>query len=274
MSYPWLQGPLTTTAYGWRLERRDGITLGFTSHDRDVSIDGLNYRASPGMAPTSIIETLGLEQGSLEVSGALTSDALRPDDIEAGKWDGAGLTIFLFDWSAPDADPLILAAGTLGGISWSGSAFEVEFLGPASLLGRASVPSTSPTCRVEFAGRGCGLNRRRFVQQVRVTHAAGASLTIDDALHGGPGAFAYGELRWLSGANCGLRQQIVSAGQGVLQLVDAPSFPVSGPERAELLQGCDRTIATCAARFGNAVNFRGEPFLPGNDLLTRYPGAV
>ncbi|WP_282098078.1 phage portal protein [Sphingomonas sp. S2M10] len=26
-------------------------------------------------------------------------------------------------------------------------------------------------------------------------------------------------------------------------------------------------------QIGNAVNFRGEPFLPGTDLLTRYPGA-
>jgi hypothetical protein len=36
-------------------------------------------------------------------------------------------------------------------------------------------------------------------------------------------------------------------------------------------EGCDHTIATCAARFGNAINFQGEPFLPGNDSLTRYP---
>ena len=42
---------------------------------------------------------------------------------------------------------------------------------------------------------------------------------------------------------------------------------------ARLTEGCDHTIATCAARFGNAINFQGEPFLPGNDLLTRYPGS-
>ncbi|HKR91916.1 phage BR0599 family protein, partial [Novosphingobium sp.] len=35
---------------------------------------------------------------------------------------------------------------------------------------------------------------------------------------------------------------------------------------------CDHTLNTCAARFSNAANFRGEPFLPGNDLLVRYPG--
>ena len=33
------------------------------------------------------------------------------------------------------------------------------------------------------------------------------------------------------------------------------------------------TVATCAARFGNAVNFQGEPFLPGNDMLAQYPVA-
>ena len=35
-------------------------------------------------------------------------------------------------------------------------------------------------------------------------------------------------------------------------------------------EGCDRTLETCQARFGNAVNFQGEPFLPGNDQLARY----
>ena len=40
--------------------------------------------------------------------------------------------------------------------------------------------------------------------------------------------------------------------------------------RAIAIEGCDHTLATCASRFANAVNFRGEPFLPGNDLLVRY----
>ncbi|MEQ1538548.1 MAG: phage portal protein [Sphingorhabdus sp.] len=43
--------------------------------------------------------------------------------------------------------------------------------------------------------------------------------------------------------------------------------------RIELVEGCDKTIATCSTRFSNAINFRGEPYLPGNDILTRYPGA-
>ena len=41
--------------------------------------------------------------------------------------------------------------------------------------------------------------------------------------------------------------------------------------RALVREGCDHGLDTCATRFGNAANFRGEPFLPGNDLLARYP---
>jgi hypothetical protein len=41
--------------------------------------------------------------------------------------------------------------------------------------------------------------------------------------------------------------------------------------RVIVREGCDHTLDTCATRFANAVNFQGEPFLPGNDLLTRYP---
>jgi uncharacterized phage protein (TIGR02218 family) len=53
-------------------------------------------------------------------------------------------------------------------------------------------------------------------------------------------------------------------------LADAPSFAVLPGDRAELTQGCDRRFSTCRDRFANAVNFQGEPHLPGNDLLTRY----
>ena len=48
---------------------------------------------------------------------------------------------------------------------------------------------------------------------------------------------------------------------------------VEADTRVSLIEGCDKTIATCSGRFTNALNFHGEPYLPGNDLLTRYPGA-
>lgn len=71
-----LEAPVTTIAFCWRLARRDGVTLGFTTHDCDLVIDGLTYAAAPGMLPSAIRLSDGLDAGSMDVSGALTSDAI------------------------------------------------------------------------------------------------------------------------------------------------------------------------------------------------------
>jgi uncharacterized phage protein (TIGR02218 family) len=273
MSEAWMKGPVTSAAYGWRLERRDGVTLGFCSHDRDVQIGGLLYRSSPGMLPTSITESIGLQTGGLEVSGAIDSAAIREDDLNAGRWDNARLTIFLFDWTDPAAPVRILASGEWGEVSYSDVGFETELRGANAFLDAPAVPQTSPGCRAEFCGRECGLNAQRFVQMLTVSAVSGDQVTFNAAqVSASNNAYSYGKLRWFSGPNSGLSGEIFSSGVGVLTLANPPAFSVIPGTLAQIFQGCDKTIATCSSRFGNAINFRGEPFLPGNDVLTRYPG--
>ena len=83
--------------------------------------------------------------------------------------------------------------------------------------------------------------------------------------------FLFGEVRWMDGPTVGLRHAIIAEDAGMLVLDSAIPEGVIAGTRAQLREGCDKTIGTCATRFGNAVNFRGEPFLPGNDLVARYP---
>lgn len=268
----WLEGPVTSAAYGWRLERDDGVTLGFTSHDHDILHDGLLLRASPGMKPTTIVETLGLENDGLDVSGALTSDAIRADDLVAGRWDSAYLEIFLFDWRNPDAGRRLLANGTLGAVSLSGDAFEAEFLGLKQALERSVVPQTSPSCRARFCDAVCGLNRLRFQKIATIGGINGNILNFNMPTGLTANGFAYGTVRVLEGANCGLSFDILSSDASSIRIANLRDQPILPGARIELIEGCDKQISTCAGRFGNAINFRGEPYLPGNDLLTRYPG--
>lgn len=273
MSEAWLQGPLTSSGYGWRLERRDGVTLGFTSHDRDVELGGLTLRASPGMMPSSIVESTGLDVDGLDVRGALTADAIRADDLSAGMWDAARLSIFLFDWTDPSAGIRTLAVGELGAVSHSGSEFDAEFKGPAAKLDRAVAPYTSPGCRADFCDADCGLNAERFTHQVQIGSVTGGVIALATPLSGVSENFAFGKLRWLDGPNCGLWSDVLSVTASSIELIAPPPFAALSGSRVELIEGCDKTIATCGTRFGNAINFRGEPYLPGNDILTRYPGA-
>ena len=56
---------------------------------------------------------------------------------------------------------------------------------------------------------------------------------------------------------------------GMLELWEPCALPIRTGDGFTVTAGCDRTAATCAGRFGNIVNFRGFPHMPGNDLLLR-----
>ncbi|WP_293881403.1 phage BR0599 family protein [Sphingomonas sp.] len=107
---------------------------------------------------------------------------------------------------------------------------------------------------------------------VVATVVAGVGETVTLAAAVGGGLFDFGRLRWIDGPNAGLSAMVVTSAGATLTLREAPAFAVTGPEAVEIVEGCDRRFATCCTRFANAVNFRGEPHLPGNDLLTRYDG--
>jgi uncharacterized phage protein (TIGR02218 family) len=269
----WLAGPVTSGAFGWRLERSDGLTIGFTSHDRDVVHEGLLLRASPGMEPTTIVSSLGLENDGLDVRGALTDDAIRGHDLVAGRWDACYLEIFLFDWADPGAGRRLLASGELGAVSFSGDIFKAEFLGLKRVLDRAVVPQTSPSCRASFCDAACGLNRRRFHHLATVQDVEGNRLLLGLPSSVIDNGFAYGSIRWLDGPNCGLVSDVWSSDAAGVTLPRQPDGATATGSHVELIEGCDKQITTCSTRFANAINFRGEPYLPGNDLLTRYPGA-
>ena len=71
----WLDHDLTTLALCWRVERRDGVAIGLTSHDRDLVVDGVTYRAAPGMTPSAVQRGDGFDAATMDVAGALTGAA-------------------------------------------------------------------------------------------------------------------------------------------------------------------------------------------------------
>jgi uncharacterized phage protein (TIGR02218 family) len=268
-----LQPELTTIAFCWRVERRDGATIGFTTHDRDLAIGGLVYRATPGMLPSAITLSDGFDASTLDISGALTSDAISASDLAAGRWDGAAVTIFMVDWEQPEGERMLLVRGELGDVSAKANAFEAELRGPTALLDRPVVEQTSPECRAELGDKRCRVDMAGRVRVSRIA-AVPEEETVevaDPAIE--PEGYAYGRLRWISGPNSGLESSILACAGTKLTLREPPHFAPAPGDLVELHEGCDRSFATCRARFGNAANFRGEPHLPGMDLLTRYPGA-
>ena len=256
----------------WRIHRQDGVTLGFTAHDRDLWFDGVLHRAAPGMVPSAIRRTADWETDHAEVQGALAHDAISARDLAVGRFDDARVEIGIVDWETRER--AILYNGRIGAVSEEGGGFAAELNSVKSELETDTLPRTSPTCRAVFCGPGCTLPASRYTHEAVLASIDPAQNSV--SLSGGPPAALLrdGWLRWLDGPQAGIRMQVMDVQTDHLML-DIPLDPGLAPgTRAVLREGCDHTIATCTNRFGNAANFQGEPFLPGNDLLSRYGQAT
>lgn len=262
----------TSWALCWRVERADGVTVALTDHDRDLTIDGTRHRAAPGMTPSAIARGDTLDPDTMEASGALDAAAFRADDLAAGRWDGARVTATAVDWHDAAAPGIVLGQGTIGAVTMRDGRFTAELNGAAAALERPVTEATSPDCRAELGDARCRVPMAGRRRHARVLAAAGATITLD-VTGPSPDAWGDGRLRWLGGANCGLVDRVAASSGATVTLRRAPRFAVEAGTLVRITEGCDRRLATCHARFGNAANFRGEPFLPGIDLLTRYPGA-
>jgi uncharacterized phage protein (TIGR02218 family) len=264
------EGPLTTIAFCWRLERSDGAGLGLTSGDRDIEgADGF-YRSAPGVTPASITRSLGLEPDLGEIAGALSTESLSESDLALGRWNGASVSLFAADWSDPDAATVPLLGGELGEVSISDEGFTAELRGAAAKLSRPPCPSTSPECRASFGDKTCRVDLAGRTIRATVVSATDNVLELDASVDS---RFLFGRLRYLGGDNCGLASTILGVNGTRVALRDRPRAPVAAGITVEVREGCDKRFETCVSRFNNAENFRGEPYLPGTDLLTRYPGS-
>lgn len=256
----------------WRIERRDGVAVALTDHDRDIQVDGVTYRAAPGMTPSAIVRAEGLDPDTMEVAGALGGAAFRRDDLLAGRWDGARGVMSAVDWSDPSVPSVPLGEGTIGEVELRDHGFTAELRGAQSALERPVTEATSPACRAALGDMRCRVAMAGRRRVARVTAVAGEVVTVDQ---GEPVANAYGDgqLRWIGGANSGVTSAVERSDGDTVTVRMPPPFAVRAGVLIELVEGCDKRLATCATRFANVVNFRGEPYLPGIDLLTRYPGA-
>jgi hypothetical protein len=86
------------------------------------------------------------------------------------------------------------------------------------------------------------------------------------------GYFAYGKVKWLTGANAGLTSEVKAFAPGVVTLALQPPNAIAAGDTYTITAGCDKLPGTCSGRFNNLIHFRGEPFIPGQDVMISPKG--
>ncbi|GEQ97075.1 hypothetical protein JCM17844_07120 [Iodidimonas gelatinilytica] len=263
---------VTSLATCWRLQRRDGVLVALTSHDRDLMVGGVRYHADGGLSATAARDTADLATDNLEIEGVLESTNLVPDDLSSGRFDGARVTVFMVDWNNPDAGQLLVKQGTLGRITRIDGGFRAEVRGLTHALSQSITEQYSPGCRAELGDRRCKKSLNAFRRTASVQTVIDETVFVVDFSGDPDGWYDFGKLRWHLGGNGGLVSEVRRFEMGRLTLFQAPPRPMAVGDVFTLTAGCDKTLAVCREKFDNVSNFRGDPFVPGIDALLDYPG--
>ena len=121
-----LQTGVTTVCRAWSVRRQDGVVLGFTDHDIDLSFDSILFRASSGMTASALQQSSGLSVDNSEAVGALSDAAISEADLIAGRYDEAEVKMWLVNWRDVAAR-MIQFHGSFGEIQRSAGVFRAEF---------------------------------------------------------------------------------------------------------------------------------------------------
>lgn len=272
-----LETGITTVCRVWAILRADGVEFGFTDHDRDLTFDGMIFKANSGLTARALQQTTGLSVDNSEAMGALSDMAVTEADLLAGRFDGAELRGWQVNWAKPEERQLQFR-GTLGEISRAGGAFQAELRGLTEVLNQPQGRAFQRSCAAVLGDKHCRFDLTQpgyaadvpveIVEERRVFRFAGLD-GFEDRW------FEKGRLVVLSGSAKGVigvvkNDRLKPDGRSV-ELWQALGPEIAPGDVIRLEAGCDKRADTCRLKFINFMNFRGFPDIPGEDWLTSYP---
>jgi uncharacterized phage protein (TIGR02218 family) len=256
------------------LVARDGTTVGFTSLDEeqviDLSDDGgpADLSCDQGMVLSAITLAVGLDASFAEVQGPVGPVVTAPA-VDGGKWDGAEAWLVRVSPGVAGFAPIL--RGHVAEARVEGPRFVFEIRNQADMLNQQIGRTITAYCDATFGDARCGF---------AVAAEAATVTAVTDALRftvstGGSFADEYfnlGKVTFTSGALNGVIADNIASwtSAGAIELFEPlPAAPEVG-DTLDLARGCGKTRTDCMG-FGNIVNFRGFPDVPGTDQVLRYP---
>jgi uncharacterized phage protein (TIGR02218 family) len=269
-----LAGEVTTLATCWKITRRDGVALGFTDHVRDLDVDGVTYKAASGYTRTAIRGTADLAVDNLDVESVFSDDGISEEDLRAGRYDFAEVRMFLVNYQDLGQGILKLRRGWLGEVTIRDGMYVAELRGMTQRLQMTVGDVYAPDCSADLGDARCSIDLTALEESGAIDAVTSATV-FETTLAQATGWYDGGELTWTGGANAGQTVAVRSwdAASGTLALFLPALYPMQAGDAFTIRPGCDKSFATCQAKFDNAVNFRGFPHVPGTDQVLSYPDA-
>lgn len=272
-----LKTGMTSLCHAWMIRRQDGVVLAFTDHDRALSFDGVTFRADSGLSARALSQSTGLSVDNTEAMGALSHWAIREDEIEQGRYDGAEVTCWRVNWTDV-AQRTVLFRGSIGEMQRAGGAFQAELRGLTEALNRPLGRIYQKPCSAVLGDAQCAfdLETPGYAASADVEFCDEGRIFRWETLPGfDDGWFMRGRLEVLGGPAAGLWGMIKHdrqlADHREVELWEPIRGQVATGTRVRLVAGCDKRMETCRLKFNNLLNFQGFPDIPNEDWVMAVP---
>lgn len=267
---------VTTLCSCWLITRQDGVSLGFTDHDRSFTYNDQFYEAQEGYNRTAMTNDAGYSIDNAEVMGFLDSEKIKDEDLRNGVYNFANVNVFLVNFMdlSPTMGDVKLRRGWFGEttITQDGQ-FTIELRGMTQALSHDFIESYSPECRADFCDTRCKLNLADYSKAGVVTAVNNRTAFVMAPIVPTAQGFLLGSIVWTSGDNTGRRMEIADMEVWTIELFEGMAFDVKVGDTFTISSGCDKSRAMCKT-YGNILNMRAEPDVPGQDQYLNYPDAT
>ena len=268
----------TTLCRCWVLEISDGEQLGFTDHDDNIVLNGVICEKDAGVEAGAIEERIGLNTNTNEVAGALQSEFITSDDIDAGKYDNARVSTYIVNWQNP-SENFLDQVSLIGEIVKEDGHYRMELRSLASQLDQTKGNHFIKRCQADLGDEKCkvSLDSSYFLGSGQVVDIKSSLvLWVSGLAKFENGWFRGGHLTWVSGVNISRKIEItehITIGDiAILHMWQPMPSDVKKHDRFSIRVGCNKEFSTCSSKFKNTINFRGFPHMPGNAFALSYAG--
>jgi uncharacterized phage protein (TIGR02218 family) len=213
--------------------REDAVQFAFTDHDTDLAISGwaapwnrlhATYRAAAAIGSKAVTTADALNVDNTKGLGVFTDDAITDEDLLAGLYDNARVTIFQVNWADLTMTPLVQRSGWIGNVSSGRFTFDAEFLGLMKLYTASLCELTSVACRAELGDGRCKVNLVPFTHSGTLTGVGADNATLYDTARTEPGPGGGVAITSITNANPG----VVTMADASLHLANGQPIVISG----------------------------------------------
>lgn len=260
---------VTTHAWCFEFSLKNGERLGFTNHHNNITINGLTYNKYSSVDNSALQKKNKFHSDNMEIIGIINHNSITEEDLESGKFDGAKVKIIIVNYNNPEDDNETIFTGICGNITTHDGTFVIEIDGIQSKLNNTIGELYSPNCRAKFCDKRCGLSKKSFSKSAFVSSVINETSFIISSPNHPKGYYDYGLIEFTNGKNKNIPLEIRHSNKGTIELTMPPPYPINSGDKFLITAGCDKTFDTCCNKFNNAINFRGEPHIPGKNKLNK-----